>query len=212
MNVNEAIEYIHSVYWQGSTPGLHRVQALLEKMGNPEKNLKYVHIAGTNGKGSTASMTASILQKAGYRTGLYTSPYIYRFHERIQVDGQQISDEDLVEITEMVKPLASSMNPSPTEFELVCCIAFEYFARKQCDVVVLEVGLGGAFDATNVIDTPKWRSSPTSAWITLTFWATLWKKLPEPKPVSSRKAATPWFTVVSPVWSEFLRKSVPKKM
>ena len=155
MNVNEAIEYIHSVFWQGSTPGLHRVQELLGKMGNPEKKLKYVHIAGTNGKGSTASMTASILQKAGYRTGLYTSPYIYRFHERIQINGEQISDEDLVAITEMVKPLASSMNPSPTEFELVCCIAFEYFARKQCDVVVLEVGLGGAFDATNVIDVPE---------------------------------------------------------
>ena len=155
MNVNEAIEYIHSVYWQGSTPGLHRVQALLDKMGNPEKKLKYVHIAGTNGKGSTASMTASILQKAGYRTGLYTSPYIYRFHERIQINGEQISDEDLVEITEMVKPLASSMEQSPTEFELVCCIAFEYFARKQCDIVVLEVGLGGAFDATNVIDVPE---------------------------------------------------------
>ena len=155
MNVNEAIEYIHSVYWQGSTPGLHRVQALLDKMGNPEKKLKYVHIAGTNGKGSTASMTASILQKAGYRTGLYTSPYIYRFHERMQINGEQISDEDLVEITEMVKPLASSMEQSPTEFELVCCIAFEYFARKQCDIVVLEVGLGGAFDATNVIDVPE---------------------------------------------------------
>ena len=155
MNVNEAIEYIHSVYWQGSTPGLHRVQALLDKMGNPEKKLKYVHIAGTNGKGSTASMTASILQKAGYRTGLYTSPYIYRFHERMQINGEQISDEDLVEITEMVKPLASSMEQSPTEFELVCCIAFEYFARKQCDIVVLEVGLGGAFDATNVIDAPE---------------------------------------------------------
>ena len=155
MNVNEAIEYIHSVYWQGSTPGLHRVQALLDKMGNPEKKLKYVHIAGTNGKGSTASMTASILQKAGYRTGLYTSPYIYRFHERMQINGEQISDEDLVEITEMVKPLASSMEQFPTEFELVCCIAFEYFARKQCDIVVLEVGLGGAFDATNVIDAPE---------------------------------------------------------
>ena len=155
MNVNEAIEYIHSVYWKGSPPGLYRVQGLLEKMGNPHKKLKYVHIAGTNGKGSTASMTASILQKAGYRTGLYTSPYIYRFHERIQINGEQIADEDLVEITEMVKPLASSMEESPTEFELVCCIAFEYFARKQCDIVVLEVGMGGAFDATNIIDCPE---------------------------------------------------------
>jgi len=155
MNVNEAIEYIHSVYWKGSPPGLYRVRGLLEKMGNPHKKLKYVHIAGTNGKGSTASMTASILQKAGYKTGLYTSPYIYRFHERIQINGEQIADEDLVEITEMVKPLASSKEESPTEFELVCCIAFEYFARKQCDIVVLEVGMGGAFDATNIIDCPE---------------------------------------------------------
>ena len=155
MNVNEAIEYIHSVYWKGGHFGLDRVLTLLEKMGNPEKKLKYVHIAGTNGKGSTASMTASILQKAGYRTGLYTSPYIYRFHERIQINGEQISDEDLVEITEYVKPLADSMEQSPTEFELVCAIAFEYYVRKQCDIVVLEVGLGGDYDATNVIETPE---------------------------------------------------------
>ena len=155
MNVNEAIEYIHSVYWKGGHFGLDRVLTLLEKMGNPEKKLKYVHIAGTNGKGSTASMTASILQKAGYRTGLYTSPYIYRFHERIQINGEQISDEDLVAITEYVKPLADSMEQSPTEFELVCAIAFEYFVRKQCDIVVLEVGLGGDYDATNVIECPE---------------------------------------------------------
>jgi len=100
-------------------------------------------------------MTASILRKAGYRTGLYTSPYIYRFHERMQIDGEQISDEDLVEITEYVKPLADSMQEQPTEFELVCCIAFEYFKRKACDIVVLEVGMGGEFDATNVIKVPE---------------------------------------------------------
>ncbi len=155
MNVNEAIDYIHSVFWKGSIPGLGRTQALLKKMGNPEKELKFVHIAGTNGKGSTAAMTASILRKAGYRTGLYTSPYIYRFHERMQIDGEQISDEDLVEITEYVKPLADSMEECPTEFELVCCIAFEYFKRKKCDIVVLEVGMGGEFDATNVIPAPE---------------------------------------------------------
>ncbi len=155
MNVNEAIEYIHSVFWKGSIPGLGRTQALLQKMGNPEKELKFVHIAGTNGKGSTAAMTASILRKAGYRTGLYTSPYIYRFHERMQIDGEQISDEDLVEITQYVKPLADSMEECPTEFELVCCIAFEYFKRKKCDIVVLEVGMGGEFDATNVIPVPE---------------------------------------------------------
>ena len=155
MNANQAIEYIHSVCWKGSIPGLERTQELLAKMGNPEKKLKFVHIAGTNGKGSTAAMTASILRKAGYRTGLYTSPFIYRFHERMQVDGLEISDEDLAAITEYVKPLAQSMAVSPTEFELVCCIAFEYFLRQNCDIVVLEVGMGGACDATNVIEAPE---------------------------------------------------------
>ena len=155
MNATEAIEYIHSVCWKGSIPGLERTQTLLSLMGNPEKKLKFVHIAGTNGKGSTAAMTASILRKAGYRTGLYTSPYIYRFHERMQVDGEPISDEDLAAITEYVKPLASSMPVSPTEFELVSCIAFEYFARMNCDIVVLEVGMGGAMDSTNVIEVPE---------------------------------------------------------
>ena len=155
MTVQEVIEYIHSANWMGSVPCLSRTQNLLSMMGNPEKKLKFVHIAGTNGKGSTAAMVASILTKAGYRTGLYTSPYIYRFHERMQIDGEQIADEDLVEIAEMVKPLADSLDQHPREFELVCCIAFEYFARKNCDIVVLEVGMGGAFDATNVIDCPE---------------------------------------------------------
>ena len=155
MNVNEALEYIHSVCWKGSIPGLGRTQKLLSLMGNPEKKLKFVHIAGTNGKGSTAAMTAAILQKAGYRTGLYTSPYIYRFHERMQVNGVQISDEDLAAVTEWVRPLAESMEEKPTEFELVCCIAFEYFYRQNCDIVVLEVGMGGAMDSTNVIEVPE---------------------------------------------------------
>ncbi len=155
MNAAEAIAYIHSVFWKGSIPGLGRTNTLLEKMGNPHKDLKFVHIAGTNGKGSTAAMTASILRKAGYRTGLYTSPYIYTFHERMQVDGELISDEELVAIAEYVKPLADSMEESPTEFELVSCIAFEYFKRKGCDIVVLEVGMGGALDSTNVIPAPE---------------------------------------------------------
>ena len=155
MNVNEAIEYIHSVCWKGTVPGLSRTQELLAKMGNPEKKLKFIHIAGTNGKGSTAAMSASILQQAGYKVGLYTSPYIYRFHERMQVNGVEISDEDLAAVTEYVRPLAQSMAESPTEFELVCCIAFEYFLRQNCDIVVLEVGMGGTWDATNVIETPE---------------------------------------------------------
>ena len=155
MTVQQATDYIHSKFRKGATPGLHRIRELLALLGNPEKGLKFVHIAGTNGKGSTAAMTASILRQAGYRTGLYTSPYIYRFHERMQVDGVEISDEELAAVTEYVKPLAQSMEVSPTEFELVCCIAFEYFLRKNCDIVVLEVGMGGAFDATNVIEAPE---------------------------------------------------------
>ncbi len=155
MNAQQAIEYIHSVFWKGSIPGLGRTLTLLEKMGNPHKDLKFVHIAGTNGKGSTAAMTASVLRKAGYCTGLYTSPYIYTFHERMQVDGELICDDELVAITEFVKPLADSMEESPTEFELVSCIAFEFFKRRGCDIVVLEVGMGGALDSTNVIPTPE---------------------------------------------------------
>ena len=154
MTPEEALSYIHSVCWKGSIPGLSRTRELLEKMGNPQNQLQFVHIAGTNGKGSTAAMTASILRKAGYRTGLYTSPYIFRFHERMQVDGQCISDEELAEITEFVKPLAESMEDHPTEFELVTCIAMEYFKRHHCDVVSLEVGMGGELDSTNVIQSP----------------------------------------------------------
>ena len=154
-NAEEAVAYIHSVFWKGSIPGLGRTQTLLAKMGNPEKKLKFVHIAGTNGKGSTAAMTASILQKAGYKVGLYTSPYIYRFNERMQINGQQIPDEELVEITAWVKPMADSMEESPTEFELVTCIAMEYFMRGGCDIVVLEVGMGGSWDSTNVIEVPE---------------------------------------------------------
>ena len=155
MTVEQAIEYIHSVCWKGSIPGLSRTQELLRRMGDPHKKLKYIHIAGTNGKGSTAAMTASVLQKAGYKVGLYTSPYIYRFNERMQINGRQISDAELADITAWVQPLAQSMNESPTEFELVSCIGFEYFYRNRCDIVVLEVGMGGALDSTNVIPVPE---------------------------------------------------------
>lgn len=155
MTYQETLEFIHSVCWKGSRPGLERTIELLTFMGNPEKKLKFVHIAGTNGKGSTASMTANILEKAGYTVGLYTSPYIFTFNERMRVNGENISDEELVEVTEFVKPLAEKMTDTPTEFELVTCIAFEYFYRKRCDIVVLEVGMGGELDSTNVIDSPE---------------------------------------------------------
>ena len=155
MNVSEALSYIHSVCWKGSIPGLSRTRELLAKMGNPEKKLRFVHIAGTNGKGSTAAMLAAILRQAGYVTGLYTSPYIIKFHERMQVNGEMISDEELCTITEYIRPLAESMTESPTEFELVTCIAMEYFVRRGCQIVVMEVGMGGELDSTNVIAAPE---------------------------------------------------------
>lgn len=155
MNVAEALAYIHSVSWKGSIPGLSRTRELLARMGNPEKKLKFIHIAGTNGKGSTAAMLASVMRKAGYRTGLYTSPFLFRFNERMSVDGADISDQELAEITALVRPHAEAMADHPTEFELVTAIAMAYFARHQCDIVSLEVGLGGELDSTNVIDAPE---------------------------------------------------------
>ncbi|MGM9553343.1 MAG: bifunctional folylpolyglutamate synthase/dihydrofolate synthase [Faecousia sp.] len=155
MTVNEALTYIHSVSWKGSIPGLSRTQELLERIGDPQNRLKFVHIAGTNGKGSTAAMLASIFRAAGYQTGLYTSPYITCFNERMQVNGEMISDEELAEITEFIRPHAEAMQDHPTEFELVTVIAMEYFARHGCDIVALEVGLGGELDSTNVIAAPE---------------------------------------------------------
>ena len=124
-------------------------------MGHPERKCKFVHVAGTNGKGSTCAMLASIFQAAGYKTGLYTSPFIVEFGERIQVNGQMISNDDICALTEYVKPFAESIFEQPTEFEMVTAIGFEYFARQQCDIVVCEVGMGGEFDATNVILPPE---------------------------------------------------------
>lgn len=154
MNYNEALEYIHSVEWMGSKPGLSRTETLLKKLGNPEKDMRFVHVAGTNGKGSTCSMLDSILRKAGYKVGLYTSPYIVRFNERMCIDGMPIDDDELAELVAIVKPFADSMEDKPTEFELITAIAFMYFKRHNCDIVVLEVGMGGRLDSTNVIDAP----------------------------------------------------------
>ena len=154
MNIDQAITFIHSLY-RKAVPGLTRIRRLLEILGNPQKALKFVHIAGTNGKGSTAAMTASILCKAGYRAGLFTSPYIYRFHERIQMDGRQISDEKLLPLILEVKAAAETMEEMPTEFEFVTALAMVYYHREQCPIVVLEVGMGGLIDATNAIDSPE---------------------------------------------------------
>lgn len=154
MNYDQALEYIHSVSWMGSKPGLDRTRELLSLMGDPQDKLRFIHVAGTNGKGSVCAMLASILKAAGYKTGLYTSPYILRFNDRMRVNGEDIPDNELAEITEFVKQYAETMEDHPTEFELVTAIGFEYFKRQQCDVVVLEVGIGGELDSTNVIKNP----------------------------------------------------------
>ena len=154
MNYEQALQYIHAVQWAGHKPGLTRTRTLLAALGDPHKQLKFVHIAGTNGKGSTAAMVASCLQAAGYRVGLYTSPFINRFNERIQVNGEQISDDALVRLVEQVQPAADAMQDVPTEFEIITALGMLYFAQQKCDIVVLEVGLGGTLDSTNVIDPP----------------------------------------------------------
>jgi len=154
VGIKETLEYIHNVKWLGVKPGLERTRELLAALGNPEKSLKFVHIAGTNGKGSTAACIAAVLQKAGYKTGLYTSPFIFRFNERMQINGEQISDEELERLTDEIRPFADAMEDSPTEFELITAIAMRYYLFNGCDIVVLEVGMGGELDSTNVIDSP----------------------------------------------------------
>lgn len=151
MDYNETIQYIHSVNNYFCKPGLERITKLCSFLGNPQDKLKFVHVAGTNGKGSFCAMLTSILKNAGYKVGTYTSPYILKFNERISVNNQMISNDDLVEICEYIKPFCEKMQDKPTEFELITAAAFEYFYRQKCDIVVLECGLGGKFDATNII-------------------------------------------------------------
>lgn len=154
MNFQESENYIHSLY-RKAQPGLARITHLLKLLGDPQKKLKFVHIAGTNGKGSTAAMTASVLTCAGYKTGLFTSPFIYRFNERIQIGAQQIPDSAVVDLVARVKAQADTMEDYPTEFEFVTAMAMLYFMEEGCDLVVLEVGMGGLIDATNVIPAPE---------------------------------------------------------
>lgn len=155
MNYNEALEYINGTEWFGSKPGLERISELLRRLGEPQKGLKYVHVAGTNGKGSASAMLASVLKAAGYKTGLFTSPYLARFTERMRINGKEIDPDRLAEIVTRVAPLADAMDEHPTEFELMTAAGLLWFAEEQCDIVVLEVGLGGRYDATNIIGAPE---------------------------------------------------------
>ena len=155
MDYKEALEYINGVSWQSTRPGLERVAGLLEKLGNPQNELRFVHVAGTNGKGSICAMISSVLKSAGYKTGLFTSPYLSRFTERMKINGREIDEAQVASIVEEIKPLADSMEDHPTEFEMMTAAALLWFSRENCDVVVMEVGLGGRLDATNVIPRPE---------------------------------------------------------
>ncbi len=154
MTYDEAIAYIHGMYWRGSKLGLTRTIELCRLLGDPQKQLKFIHVAGTNGKGSTCAMLSRILCAQGYQTGLFVSPYVDRFNERIQLNNVPIPDDELAEIISEIAPVVDSMENPATEFEVIAAAGFLYYARKKCDYVVLEVGLGGELDATNVIDTP----------------------------------------------------------
>lgn len=155
----DPIAYINTPRWQASRLGLDRIRELLERLGRPQDRLKFVHVAGTNGKGSICAYLASILNAAGHRTGMFTSPYIERFEERIRVNSAMISPDELRDVTLAVREHAEAMAEEtgghPTEFELMTAVALEHFARCDCDIVVLEVGLGGRLDSTNVIDAPE---------------------------------------------------------
>ncbi len=151
----DPVAYINEPRWHDSRLGLDRTRELLARLGNPQDAVRFVHVAGTNGKGSTCAFIASILQKAGYRTGLFTSPYIVEFSDRIRVDGINISDADLLAVTLDVKAAADAMDDHPTEFELMTAVAFLHFARSGCDIAVAEVGLGGRLDSTNVLEHPE---------------------------------------------------------
>ena len=155
MTIKEAIDYINAHTWSQWKLGLSRTEDLLRLLGNPQKQLRFVHVAGSNGKGSTCAMVERILREAGYVTGFYPSPYIEDFRERIQVCGEYITEEALCRITARVRDAADSMEDHPSQFEIITAIGLLYFAEKNCNIVVLEVGLGGIFDSTNVIDAPE---------------------------------------------------------
>lgn len=152
----EAVEWIHNLKTLGIKPGLSRMEWMLERLGNPERRLKFIHIAGTNGKGSTASFISQVLKKSGYRVGMYTSPYLISFTDRIKVNGEDISGDDLVTILNKIIPLACELDETelgaPTEFEVITTLAVLYFAEiAYPDIVVWETGLGGRLDSTNVV-------------------------------------------------------------
>ena len=185
MNYEECLQYISEIPWTSRKVGLHRIKALLEALGRPDKDLKFIHVAGTNGKGSVCAMLDAILRAAGFRTGLFTSPHLEKYNERMKVDGKDISDKEFAEVISKVRTAADLLDrkyaksktvndnkkkaadtgeskkekeqrnfdwESPSEFEILTAAGLLWFKEKKCDIVILEVGLGGEFDSTNVIE------------------------------------------------------------
>ena len=154
MNYKEALNWLDGFTQFGIKLGLERIKTLCEKLGSPQNNYKIIHVGGTNGKGSVCKYISSILTKSGYKTGVYTSPHLQRFTERIIVDGKEISEKNVVSLIQKIKPIIEDMekNGDPaTYFEIVTALAFQYFNDKKIDFAVVEVGLGGRFDATNIV-------------------------------------------------------------
>jgi dihydrofolate synthase/folylpolyglutamate synthase len=152
----DTLNWIHSHLRLGIKPGLKRMEWMMERLGHPERNIKSIHVGGTNGKGSTVSFIRSILQEAGYQVGTFTSPYIEQFNERISVNGAPISNDEMIILANKIKPLAEELEHTelgaPTEFEVITAMSFYYFGKlKPADFVLYEVGLGGRFDSTNII-------------------------------------------------------------
>ena len=154
MTYAQTLTWLDTVGTLGSRLGLERIRILLNRLGDPQKKLTFVHVAGTNGKGTVCACLAEVLHQAGYRTGCFTSPHLLRINERFQCGGQEISDEDFAAAADQVRAVCQKMEDQPTQFEVLTAMAFVYFAAAGCDLVLLEVGLGGRLDSTNVIDVP----------------------------------------------------------
>ena len=154
MNYKETLEYVKCLQSLGSKPGLSRVTELAHLMGNPQNNLKIIHVTGTNGKGSTCAMIESVLVKAGYKTGKFSSPWIEKINEYICINGQPISDDEFAQAVTEAKKFADKMEDCPTEIEVITVAAYSWFEKQKCDIVIMETGMGGTGDATNIISTP----------------------------------------------------------
>lgn len=207
----DPVAYINSTDWRTSRMGMDRIVELMHRLGDPQDSMHVVHAAGTNGKGSTCAFIASILQEAGYTTGLFTSPFIIRFADRIHVNGVEISKDDLMRATLEVRAQAEQMDDHPTEFEMMCAVALVHFRNKGVEFAVLETGLGGLLDATNVVEHPQvCVMTPISfdhmAILGNTLHAIAWQKAGIIKP-GAEVVSSPQDEEVIPVFREQCRKT-----